>query len=349
MSRDAVSRRAGSRPNRHDPLDAAPLYLGRKGWLVAALFALIRNSLPQEQWPASSFVDAFTGSATVAISAKRLGFGAVTAIDCAERGVIAARALVENSTVRLRDADVVLALAAEPATKQPTLLEHLTPPLGSTVASLHGQMTSTGPGPTRDLLGVMLMHLVLRAFPMSVPDTSDAPRAAAGDFDSVSPSRLRHYVQRQARLAQLSSVLEVAARINAGVIPGLGHALRGDALELLPSLEADVVYLDPPYGGTRHYERTLVLLDELFGDDELAQSAFSTSEPPLDELLDACRHIELVALSLGNARLERDQLEALVQRHRQRIRIIEIPRRHLASIASASKNARSAEYLVIAQ
>ena len=74
-------------------------------------------------------------------------------------------------------------------------------------------------------------------------------------------------------------------------------------LAYLSTAKADMVYLDLPFASTKSYEKAFALVDEFIGATPLPLSSFSSSHPPLDELDDACRHIRVLILSLGNARL----------------------------------------------
>ena len=71
---------------------------------------------------------------------------------------------------------------------------------------------------------LVVIKLVLRLFPMSLPTATDARRAATDDFDGISPRRLGHYLKSRGLLTP-ASVAAIAQEVNAGVFGGLGDLL----------------------------------------------------------------------------------------------------------------------------
>jgi hypothetical protein len=53
-------------------------------------------------------------------------------------------------------------------------------------------------------------------------------------------------------------------------------------------------------------------------------------------------------ISLNNSALGLEELSDLVRRHKKEVRALEVPYRHLGSIASEEKNATNREFLLIA-
>lgn len=142
--------------------------------------------------------------------------------------------------------------------------------------------------------------------------------------------------------------LTFAAEVNGGVFPGSGEAHQSDALEFLQQARGDVVYLDPPYAGTTSYERKYAVLDDLLEGETRTASPFSRSTDPLPQLFDVCQHILVWIVSFNNAALQLEELAALIRPHRPNIRAVEVPYRHLGSIATEAKNASNREYIIVA-
>jgi 16S rRNA G966 N2-methylase RsmD len=329
---------------------ALPPYPGRKSRLIPAIFGLIASVTRREDWASLTFADAFLGSGAVGLSAKALGFGTVLANDLAARSTIVGRALIENSSRRLSMPEA-LRLFAEPvvARSAPAIAEKVPPPMDRFVTTAHAHILGgTYEGVVRDLVATLLIRSLLRCFPLSLPTASDASRVAKGDFDGVTGPRLAHYLKGAERLGSPTAILASAQRINAAIIPGRASVTQLDALEWLPTIEADVVDLDPPYGGTQSYERAFALIDDFLGADALPVSRFSGRRPPLDDLLDACRHIPVLVLSMGNAVFDEQSLTELVGHHRDVRRVLSIPFRHYGALATSEKNARNREFLVLA-
>jgi hypothetical protein len=331
-------------------LRSLPPYPGGKRRLLPAIFGLIESVCPRASWPDLVFADPFLGGGAVALAAKAQGFGHIVANDIAERSTLVGRALLANHRVRLTPASVLRLFTPAPEV-------HLAPPellgrmpgghralLENAWRHLHG---GTFPGVERDLIALLLLKWLFAYFPLGLPAATDAHRIVDGDLDPVTGPRLTHYLRRGRRLLQPSTLLYMAAQTNLGVFPGSADVAQMDAFAFLPGVRADILYLDPPYGGTQSYETALALLDEFIGAEAPSPSRFSSRQPPLDELLEACSHIPVLVLSLGNSLLYEEGARALVARHRQVHRLLSLPYRHYGAVASPAKNAGNREILIL--
>jgi 16S rRNA G966 N2-methylase RsmD len=331
-------------------LRALSPYPGGKRLLLPAIFGLIDSVCPRASWPGLVFADPFLGGGAVALAAKAQGFGHVVANDIAERSTLVGRALLANHRVRLTPASVLRLFTPAPEV-------HLAPPellgrmpgghralLENAWRHLHG---GTFTGVERDLIALLLLKWLFAYFPLGLPAATDAHRIVDGDFDPVTGPRLAHYLRRGRRLLQPSTLLTIADQVNRGIFPGTADVSQIDAFDFLPSARADIVYLDPPYGGTQSYEMALMLVDEFIGSEPPPPSRFSSRQPPLDELLRACSHIPVLVLSLGNSLLDEEGARALVARHRRVHRLLSLPYRHYGAVASPTKNAGNREFLIL--
>ena len=321
---------------------ALPAYLGGKRRLAPLIFAELAAVLPPSAWSESTLLDPMCGGGAVALWAKAQGF-AVEAGDAAERGAVVARALIANSRVRLRREDLLAALACPPPPDagRPRM-DIFTP---EQERSLHGVLAAAdrSADPLASLLRLVAIKAVLRAFPMSLPNATDAVAAAAGDFDRVSSRRLRHYVRARSRFG-CAGLWRLAEEINAGVFGGTGRAYRGDALDAIRTTAADVLYLDPPYPGTTGYGETYAVLDALLGDSSVAGAV-----PTLTDLLEAAADIPWLVLSYGGPRVTLDAVTELVGCFRTVERASAIPYPRLRAVAKEATNAASREFLVVAR
>ena len=173
----------------------------------------------------------------------------MVASDIAERACLVARGLVANADVRL-DAQALLTFAGakgDPADLPDDVGRRLTARQAEWLAGALAA-ADAWPEPRRSLGRLAILKHFLGWFPMSQPGASDAPAAATGAFDRISPARLGHYVraQRGATSARLRALI---ADVNTGVFGGTGTAARGDARDALPMTAAEVMYLDPPLRG----------------------------------------------------------------------------------------------------
>ncbi|MBA4805357.1 MAG: DNA adenine methylase [Brevundimonas sp.] len=125
------------------------------------------------------------------------------------------------------------------------------------------------------------------------------------------------------------------------LLPGEGRATRADAVEIAPEIEADLVYLDPPYNqhsylGNYHCWESLVLWDkpETYGvankriDVRTRKSPFNTKRgigPALEAVIAGLRAPNLVVSFNDEGYLSRDELVRMLS-PRGEVQVIEIAR-----------------------
>lgn len=329
-----------------------PAYLGGKRKLTPLIFALLASRVPRSSWSELTFLDPFLGGGSVSLLAKAYGLE-VHCNDIAYRSALVGHALIANSSITLSDADVAL-LFREPEGDYPRKAEEMFSP--SVFSGEHARFLDRGlywarsgafPGAKRYLMELLLVRWALRCQPMSQLRGTDARAAAEGDFDRVSPRRVGHYVA-SLRLLQPRAVKAMARQLNEAVFPGRGTVSQTDALDFLAGTKGDIVYFDPPYPGTTTYEKEYRALDILLEGRELPPSRFSSQIEALSELFQAASHIPAWLVSLNNAVLGLEELEELIQPHRSSIKAVQMPYRHLGSIATEEKNETNREFIVLA-
>ena len=125
------------------------------------------------------------------------------------------------------------------------------------------------------------------------------------------------------------------------LLPGAGRATRADAVEIAPEVEADLVYLDPPYNqhsylGNYHCWESLVLWDkpETYGvankrvDVRTRKSAFNSRPgigPALDATIAALKAPNLVVSFNDEGYLSREELVRMLSA-RGEVQVIEVAR-----------------------
>lgn len=125
------------------------------------------------------------------------------------------------------------------------------------------------------------------------------------------------------------------------LLPGAGRATRADAVQIAPEIEADLVYLDPPYNqhsylGNYHCWESLVLWDkpDTYGiankrvDVKTRKSAFNSRPgiaPALQAVIDGLKAPNLVVSFNDEGYLDREQLVAMLSA-RGPVEVIEIAR-----------------------
>jgi predicted RNA methylase len=326
-------------------------YLGGKRRLCPLIFREIDRVVPRRDWAGLTFLDAFLGGGSVALYARAQGFK-VIATDIAERAIIVGRALIENSCVRLTREDI-LRLAA-PSNDSPGRIEREYVPKVFTKAQARfldrafAAASSTADPAKAGLYRLLAIRVAMRAHAMSQIRAGTIHRFATGEIESITESCLYHYVDGF-RLTRPEKLWELAQQINAGVFEGEGRILKADILEVLPTIQADVVYFDPPYPGTVAHEREYRVLDEILEGASLPVSPFSAKDGTsmVDELFKRATHIPVWVLSFGNAVAALGDLEARMQAHGRATRTVAIRYAHKQSVASEIKNALNQEFVVV--
>jgi hypothetical protein len=306
-----------------------PPYLGGKRKLVPLIFSLLARALPPTTWPTLKLIDPFCGGGSVALAAKWYGFHVITG-DIAERSMIVARALVGNSSRTILPTDIAKLFYGLDTVD--TRKGDLEKPFAELLARSEHFAEPTG-----SLLKLAIVNSYLRVFPMSLPSASDAHHVVAEDWDRVSPRRLGHYLRALNRPIT-TTIQRSATAVNKSVIGGIGEVVSGNAIDTVADSNADILYLDPPYAGTSGYDDNYRRLDHMLGDDRA-----SSALPSLDELFEAASQISTIVLSYGGPSITLDSLVHQISRHRPVTSSIEVPYRHLKSIAKEGTN----EYIII--
>ncbi|HEY1224732.1 MAG TPA: DNA adenine methylase [Brevundimonas sp.] len=125
------------------------------------------------------------------------------------------------------------------------------------------------------------------------------------------------------------------------ILPGPGRATHADAVQIAPEIEADLVYLDPPYNqhsylGNYHVWESLVLWDkpETYGvankriDVRTRKSAFNSRPgigPALQSVVEQVKAPNLIVSFNDEGYLSRDQLVEMLSA-RGHVQVVEIAR-----------------------
>lgn len=337
---------------------ALPPYLGGKRKLLPWIFGHLKRVVPDSQWPDLTFADAFVGGGSISLFAKLNGFRQVLANDWSSRSQLVIQGLLQNQSVTLSREDVLRLIQIQLDT--PGLIEQILCP--SVFSSRHAKaLDQLRVGieqfscPVKQALGrLLLWHLVTDyvAFGTSI-GTSNRPFAevldGVRDWQSLNPKRFMDGSFEKLLQPTWKNLESLRKRINQGACGGSPvQGFQMDATEFIDSIQANILYLDPPYAGTTGYESSNRVLDTvLFGEPESVGSSFSTGVGALNGLLESARHIPIWVLSYGNQCLPLEELVALVQRQVPN-RDVQGFSRHYKHLAHVSKNKLNQELLVIA-
>jgi len=331
---------------------ALPPFNGGKRRLAGLIFGAIDRVVPRAAWPSLTFVDGFLGGGSVSLFAKAQGFGRVIGIDIARRSVVVGEALIANSRVRLTPDDVTRVLAPREGGPGPVERELVpdafTQSQARVIDNAMALASEAGDAAKAALLRLLAVRIALAAHPFSYARRGTIGKMTTGEYESITPSALPQYV-RGLRLATLPQLWDLAERINHGVFEGHGEVRQGDTLELLPGIQADILYADPPYAATRSYEAAYKVLDKILGEETRPTSPFTAQGGAgmIDTLLERAKHIPLVVVSFGNETVSLQELVQKMIRHGRSTRAIEIPYARLAALSKGEKSGRDRELLVL--
>ena len=330
---------------------ALPPYLGGKRRLCPLIFREIDRIVPRRRWRDLTFLDAFLGGGSVSLYAKAQGFSVIST-DIAERAIVIGRALVENSRVRLRREDVLRLLA--PRDGPPGRIETTMVPAvftleqGRFLDSALASADMTEDPAKANLMRLLAMRTALLCHAYSQVRKGTIHRVTTGEFESITESAVYHYVDGL-RLATPKKIWELAQEINAGVFEGRGTVKKRSILEALPEINADIMYADPPYPGVMSYEKQYGTIDLILEGIQRPTSPFTARDGAnmLDGLFEQAVHIPIWILSLGNAVVSVEELEAKMAKHGRRTKAIALRYQHLPAVATDEKKATNREFIVI--
>lgn len=330
---------------------ALPPYLGGKRRLCPVIFREIDQVVPRRTWANLTFLDAFLGGGSVSLYAKAQGFRVVST-DIAERSIVIGQALIENSRVRLTREDI-LRVAAEHHGAPGRIQEQYVPDVFTLEQARFLDRALAVSARCEDrakaaLYRLLAVRVALLAHPFSQIRKGTIHRLGTGEYEAITESAVYHYIDGL-RLIRPGKLWELAQQINAGVLEGRGTVIKRSVIDALPDIPADVAYFDPPYPGVMSYEKEYKVIDEILEGASRPTSPFTAKDGAamIDGLFERARHIPLWLLSLGNAVVSIDELEAKMTKLGRTTRAIEIRYQHLPAVATAEKKATNLEFLVV--
>ena len=299
-------------------------YIGSKRALLTQIATAVRAGLPD----GGTVCDLFSGTARVGHALKREGFR-VWSNDHNAYAHTLATAYVQADRERWHDrAEAVLAdlrtVTPEAGWFTKAFCEdarYFTPENGAVIDAM------------RERIAAMALEPELEAIALvSLMEAADRVDSTAG----LQMAYMKTWAARALKPLELRM-----PDILPGVPDGPCTATRADAVELAPQVEADLVYLDPPYNqhsylGNYHCWESLVLWDrpETYGiankriDVRTRKSAFNSRPgiaPALQAVIEGLRAPNLIVSFNDEGYLGRDQLVDMLS-GRGEVQVIEIAR-----------------------
>ncbi len=332
---------------------ALPPYFGGKRRLIGQIF----KHLPGPK-DARTFVDAFLGGGSVSLFAKARGYR-VMCNDNALRSHIVGKALIENDRLTLTSADVTR-LFTENGNESRFIEEQFAPDVVTTPHAkfLDGAFENArvAPGVKKWLLLLLLVKYVLRMRPMSNFGAKRiVNQAEEGQWGAMNPSFARDVLTRGLACHPKTVAETLRSQINRGIFSNgqTNEAHQLDVFEFLEQVDGDVLYIDPPYGGTSAYETALRPLDSMLEGRILKPepSVFSRKGAlgALERLFVAARRFPIWVLSYGNQEVELEALVRIVGRFKSVVSAEEFRYTHLTGLSGDEHREKNREFLVVAK
>jgi hypothetical protein len=333
-------------------IQALPHYLGGKREIAPTIFRCIAEAgFPPAR--GHVLVDAFQGGGSIALTGKALGYR-VHANDTSIRSEAVGRGLLENDRVKLSLADIELALEHEPGW-MPSTREF---PFTDAARDLFARLAAAAaehPDPRKGaLLRLAVFKTAQRIAPYSQPNAAGTAAAAirARGYDKLTEYDRKFHVPRFTR--PRAFLEQSVAELEAGVFPNgeRNSFSRADALDFIAGQAGDVLYLDPPYPGTKVYETHFEALDSVLAGKpiEVHPSRFSAKDGwrHIEALLDAAEPYPLWVISLGSASAGLDELDGMLVARGRTPEVRSVKHMHLKGTASAEHRASNEEVVITA-
>ena len=334
-------------------LSALPPYFGGKRKLLGQIMKHLPT--PGE---APFFVDAFLGGGSVSLFAKARGYQ-VVCNDNALRSNIVGKALIENDRVTLTGTDVTR-LFTENGDESGFIEENFAPDVVTTPHAkfLDSAFTNArgAVGTKKWLLLLLLTKYVLRMRPMgNFGAKTIIHQAQEGRWEEMNPNYLRDVLVRGIAGHPKTVAEKLRRQINRGVFSNgqQNEAYQFDVFKFLEQVDGDILYLDPPYGGTSAYETALRPLDSMLEGRILKPepSVFSRKGAleALERLFESARRFPTWVVSYGNQEVELEALVRLVGRFKTVVSAEAFRYTHLTGLSGEGHRERNRELLVVAR
>ena len=284
---------------------------------------------------------------------KALGYS-VVANDVAVRSEAVGRAFIENDSATLSDEDVLLVMEADASEWYLPPVKALPwPDKARALLAQCAKVAESYEDPTKKyLMRALLIKVATRIAMWGEVDSSGGLRIREERWDEIPASQsgrnLEPFVQPKRELVNCARAMRNGVFGNGQV----NTMSCEDVLAFIARTEGDVAYLDPPYPGTKTYERTYWTLDSIMENRELRQTTSRFSKTDgwkfLGDVFDAAEHIPVWVLSLGNESVDEEPLIELMKARRRKVEAEVLEYAHLQSKATAAKTEGNKEFIITA-
>jgi adenine-specific DNA methylase len=345
----------------HRAFNALPPIPGGKRSLATSIFTKLRTAVPPTDFSSLRFIDAFAGGGAISLMAKAYGVQALYSNDWSLRTQAVIQGLLQNDRIYFTDW-YLCALIQENDLPDGFVVTEFPEFFSVRHAQALDQVFQAIQGvhcPIKKAMGrVLLTHLVMdfSCFGTSVGG-SNRPFVEVlngqASWEGLNPKRLQDGSFKKLLFPARQVIQKRVKTINDGVFASSTqvYGSQMDVFEFIPSIQGDVLYLDPPYPNTLSYEKLNVILDQILLGKTLPQqnpvSPFTQDSDALYELLLKARHIPIWLISLNNKVFSLEELKALVQRA-DPYRTVQGWARAYKHMAHVSKTQNNQELLIMA-
>ncbi len=305
---------------------ALPSIPGGKRSLAPSIFTKLTKVISQADYQHLRFIDAFVGGGSISVMAKAYGVKALYCNDWSIRTQAVIEGIIANNQIRFTEDDVYSFMQETPLPVG--FVEREFPEF---FAKRHAQALDRIlfalqqiHCPIKQAMGrVLLTHLVMdfSCFGTSVGG-SNRPFVEVlngkSSWETLNPKRLQDGSFAKLLIPKGQVIQKRIKLMNKGVIASPTQVYRSqmDVFDFIPTVEGDVLYLDPPYPGTLSYEKLNLILDQVLLGKTLPQqnpvSPFTDQAEALLDLLLKAKHIPIWLISLNNKVLSLDKLKNMV-------------------------------------
>lgn len=305
---------------------------------------------------AESVFDAFSGSSSVGYEAKKRGLRVISN-DILKINSLLATALIENNKETLEESDLDILFKGKPMKGfmyKNYANVYFFPNECMELDRYRVNVEELDSAYKKALALSLLRRAMIRKMPYSRFtidwDTVQKLRDETYSYQTYGRKRAYH------NLSFRDHVLENVAAYNQAIFDnGKDHRVYNrDIFDLLGTVHADVVYLDPPYSGTmNNYFGFYGALDEYVASKKLKpfENNFVNRKSALelfDKLFANLTSYKYWILSYNNSSFpSKDELHKLLSKYTDSIRIIEKPHRY--KVTGKENKDRNKEYLFIVE
>jgi len=280
--------------------------------------------------------------------------------DLSIRSVIPGRALIENSQHRIEDEDILKLFT--PNKNDGFVLKNYSPKVFTRKTAEFLDMAFENikamPDYKKDLMKHMLIKFIMSTKPFGhmTMGAKSVESLDAGRFEEG--LKKRSYSKNNLRqVTHPSSFLKILAeRINYAICDNgqENEVYNMDIFAFIGSIEADILYMDPPYADTASYEESYCILDNILKGrkDKPDVSVFTKKDALdfIDKMLSKSKHIKHWIISMGQPDPTRgilpDELLKIVRKYKPKAEYRKLQHTWTINNAPSAKKKDMVEYII---